>query len=139
MHEVSTIVGRAQPRTSRHLRLGICLTLGLVLTASPGLAQSPSASRATGGPAAGTGVSSSATSSRSEQNGSGTASAGSDRSEEQGSSLTGAGAGRTSPVATGVMSESEIGGDTGGEHFLHDSPGYWGADGKVLRRWSSPR
>lgn len=26
------------------------------------------------------------------------------------------------------------GGATGAEHFVHDSPGYWGVDGKVLRR-----
>ena len=27
-----------------------------------------------------------------------------------------------------------FGGGTGGEHFVHDSTGYWGADGKILRR-----
>lgn len=43
----------------------------------------------------------------------------------------------TSPsgsTAPGTLGTGEIGGDSGGEHFVHDGPGYWGADGKVLRR-----
>jgi len=33
------------------------------------------------------------------------------------------------------LSEGSIaGGSTGAEHFVHNSPGYWGVDGKILRR-----
>jgi hypothetical protein len=46
----------------------------------------------------------------------------------------GGGTDDTTDTADTLSGGSVAGGSTGAEHFVHDSPGYWGVDGKVLRR-----
>lgn len=39
-----------------------------------------------------------------------------------------------SSLVPDALTDGTVGGSTGAEHFTHGSPGYWGVDGKVLRR-----
>ncbi len=47
---------------------------------------------------------------------------------------TGSTSGAGATTAGETLSSGEIGGDTGGEHFVHDSSGAWGVDSRILRR-----